>query len=61
MQPGSYVIINDRNIDFVVSRRGTTKYQPPEFYTRHPSSWKLISKERGVALFRIEGASDRAM
>jgi 4-amino-4-deoxy-L-arabinose transferase-like glycosyltransferase len=54
MQPGSFVVINDRPLDFVVSRGGTTKYEAPDFYKRHPSSWRLISKEGGVALFSIE-------
>jgi len=58
MRPGAYVVINDRNVDYTVSRQGTTKYQPPEFYTRHPSSWKLILEERGVALFKIEETND---
>jgi hypothetical protein len=54
MRPGAYVLISDRNLDFTVSRQGTTKYKAPEFYAHHPSSWKLISEERGVTLFRIE-------
>jgi 4-amino-4-deoxy-L-arabinose transferase-like glycosyltransferase len=54
MRRGAYVVINDRNIDFIVSRQGTTKYEAPQFYTQHPSSWKLISEEQGVALFKIE-------
>jgi 4-amino-4-deoxy-L-arabinose transferase-like glycosyltransferase len=57
MRPGAYVLINDHNVDFAVSRQGTTKYQAPEFYSRHPPSWKLISREQGVALFKIEEAS----
>jgi len=60
MRPGTYIVINDRSIDFTVSRKGTTKYEAPEFYTRHPSAWKLISKEGGVALFKIEKAAAAA-
>jgi 4-amino-4-deoxy-L-arabinose transferase-like glycosyltransferase len=56
MRPGAYVLINDRSIDFTVSRRGTTPYEAPDFYSRHPSSWRLISKERGVTLFKIGDA-----
>jgi 4-amino-4-deoxy-L-arabinose transferase-like glycosyltransferase len=58
MQPGAYVLISDRNVDFAVSRQGTTKYEAPEFYAQHPSSWRLISRERGVSLFRIEETRD---
>ncbi len=53
MKPGAYVVINDRALDFVVSRKGTTTYEAPVFYRRHPASWTLISKEGGVALFKI--------
>ncbi|HTI02338.1 MAG TPA: hypothetical protein VL752_15415, partial [Acidisoma sp.] len=56
MRPDSYVVINDRPLDFIVSRSGTTKYEPPNFYARHPSSWTLISKEGGAELFSIERA-----
>jgi hypothetical protein len=57
MQSGAYVVINARNLDFSVSRQGTSKYKAPTFYVQHPSSWKLVSEERGVTLFKIEETS----
>jgi 4-amino-4-deoxy-L-arabinose transferase-like glycosyltransferase len=53
MPSGSYVLLSQGKIDFVVGPTGTKKYEAPEFATTLPPAWRTVWSEGELTLYRI--------